>query len=207
MQFYSTNRQCREVSLREAVMTGLAPDGGLFMPERIPVIPGAFFNNIADMTIRDISYVVADIMLGDDIDSADIKRIIDETFTFDIPLQAIDRDIYVLELFHGPTLAFKDVGARFLARVISHYSDGLPNGVKVLVATSGDSGARWPQVSEVFQVWRSMCSIHTEGSPSSNAHSSHCPTRIYILSRYWEHSTIASAWSRRLFSTNPCASA
>ena len=140
MQFYSTNRQCREVSLREAVMTGLAPDGGLFMPERIPVIPGAFFNNIADMTIRDISYVVADIMLGDDIDSADIKRIIDETFTFDIPLQAIDRDIYVLELFHGPTLAFKDVGARFLARVISHYSDGLPNGVKVLVATSGDSG-------------------------------------------------------------------
>lgn len=140
MQFYSTNRQCREVSLREAVMTGLAPDGGLFMPERIPVIPGAFFNNIADMTIRDISYVVADIMLGDDIESADIKRIIDETFTFDIPLQAIDRDIYVLELFHGPTLAFKDVGARFLARIISHYSGGMPNGVKVLVATSGDSG-------------------------------------------------------------------
>ena len=88
MQFYSTNRQCREVSLREAVMTGLAPDGGLFMPERIPVIPGAFFNNIADMTIRDISYVVADIMLGDDIDSADIKRIIDETFTFDIPMSS-----------------------------------------------------------------------------------------------------------------------
>ena len=130
MQFYSTNRQCRKATLREAVMTGLAPDGGLFMPERIPVIPGAFFNNIADMSIRDISYVVADLMLGDDIDSADIKKIIDETFTFDIPLMRIDTDLYVLELFHGPTLAFKDVGARFLARIIS----------KVLVATSGDSG-------------------------------------------------------------------
>ena len=140
MQFYSTNRQCRKATLREAVMTGLAPDGGLFMPERIPVIPGAFFNNIADMSIRDISYVVADLMLGDDIDSADIKKIIDETFTFDIPLMRIDTDLYVLELFHGPTLAFKDVGARFLARIISHYSDAAKNGVKVLVATSGDSG-------------------------------------------------------------------
>lgn len=140
MQFYSTNRQCPKASLREAVMTGLAPDGGLFMPERIPVIPGAFFNNIADMSIRDIAYVVADMMLGDDIDSADIKRIVNETFTFDIPLVNLGDDIYSLELFHGPTLAFKDVGARFLARIISHYSGAGETKVRVLVATSGDSG-------------------------------------------------------------------
>ncbi|MCM1521327.1 MAG: threonine synthase [Muribaculaceae bacterium] len=140
MQFYSTNRQCREASLKDAVMDGLAPDGGLFMPERIPVIPGAFFNNIADMSIRDIAYVVADLMLGDDIDSADIKRIVNETFTFDVPLVRISEGVYSLELFHGPTLAFKDVGVRFLARVISHFSSPGKGGVKVLVATSGDSG-------------------------------------------------------------------
>ncbi|MCM1164103.1 MAG: threonine synthase [Muribaculaceae bacterium] len=121
-------------------MKGLAPDGGLFMPERIPVIPGAFFNNIADMSVRDISYVVADLMLGDDIDSADIRRIVNDTFSFDIPLVKLTDDIYSLELFHGPTLAFKDVGARFLARVISHFSTRRKEKVTVLVATSGDSG-------------------------------------------------------------------
>lgn len=121
-------------------MRGLAPDGGLFMPERIPVIPGAFFNNIADMGIRDIAFVVADRMLGNDIDSADIRRIVNETFSFDIPLVELGGGIYSLELFHGPTLAFKDVGARFLARVISNFSDSRRGVVKVLVATSGDSG-------------------------------------------------------------------
>lgn len=141
MQFYSTNRQCQKVSLKEAVMMGLAPDGGLFMPEHIPVIPKAFFNNIGEMNIREIAYVVADMMLGDDIDSEDIQRIVNDTFTFDVPLVRLEEDIYSLELFHGPTLAFKDVGARFLARIISHF--GSPSSgrkVKVLVATSGDSG-------------------------------------------------------------------
>ena len=139
MQFYSTNRRCPQVSLREAVMSGLAADGGLFLPERIPVIPAAFFNNIADMTIRDISYVVADLMLGDDIESEEIKQIVNDTFSFDVPLVKISENIFSLELFHGPTLAFKDVGARFLARVISHFSSA-GSRVKVLVATSGDSG-------------------------------------------------------------------
>ena len=140
MQFYSTTHQAPKATLHEAVMSGLAPDGGLYLPERIPVIPGAFFNNIADMSIRDISYVVADLILGEDIPSAEIKEIVRETFTFDIPLVKLAHDRFALELFHGPTLAFKDVGARFLARVIGHYSRSERRGVKVLVATSGDSG-------------------------------------------------------------------
>ncbi len=141
MKLYSTNRQSPTVGLREAVMTGLAPDGGLYMPERIPVIPAAFFNNISGMSVRDIAFVVADLMLGDEIDSAEIRQIVNDTFTFDIPLVKVEDNIYSLELFHGPTYAFKDVGARFLARIIGHYSSRQGSGkVKVLVATSGDSG-------------------------------------------------------------------
>lgn len=143
MKFYSTNRQSPPVTLREAVMNGLAADGGLYMPERIPVIPRAFFNNISGMGIRDIAFVVADMMLGDDIESTEIRQIVNDTFSFEIPLVKVDKDISALELYHGPTLAFKDVGARFLARVISHYSASGGGGkgkVKVIVATSGDSG-------------------------------------------------------------------
>lgn len=141
MNFYSTNRRCPSVGLKEAVMNGLAPDGGLYMPERIPVIPRAFFNNIYEMSVRDIAFVVADLILGSDIDSAEIRQIVNDTFTFDIPLVKVEDNIYSLELFHGPTLAFKDVGARFLARVISHYSSqSRGRKVRVLVATSGDSG-------------------------------------------------------------------
>ena len=140
MRFYSTNRQCQDASLEEAVMTGLAPDGGLYMPLRIPEIPRAFFNNINEMSIANIAYVVANTMLGDDIDAAQLNAIVTDTFSFDIPLRKIDNRIYALELFHGPTLAFKDVGARFLARIISHYSSSLTDEVNVLVATSGDSG-------------------------------------------------------------------
>lgn len=141
MNFYSTNRQSPAVGLREAVMKGLAPDGGLYMPERIPVIPSAFFNNISRMSVSDIAFVVADLMLGNDIDAAEIRQIVNGTFSFDIPLVKVDDSIWSLELFHGPTLAFKDVGARFLARIISHYSSQAGGRkVKVLVATSGDSG-------------------------------------------------------------------
>ena len=140
MKFYSTNGQSRNVSLEEVVMTGLAPDGGLFLPERFPVIPRAFFNNMGEMTVRDIAYVVANTMLGEDIDSAELREIVNDTFTFDIPLRHIHDNVYSLELYHGPTLAFKDVGARFLARIISHYSKKMTGEINVLVAPSGDSG-------------------------------------------------------------------
>lgn len=93
------------------------------------------------MSVRDIAFIVADLMLGNDIESSEIRQIVNDTFTFDIPLVNVDDNIWSLELFHGPTLAFKDVGARFLARVISHYSSRSESRkVKVLVATSGDSG-------------------------------------------------------------------
>lgn len=141
MKFYSTFHRSPSVSLREAVMQGLAPDGGLYMPERIPVIPKAFFNNIAGMDLRDIAFVVADLMLGNNLGSSAIRKIVNDTFSFDIPLVKVEDNICSLELFHGPTLAFKDVGVRFLARVISHYSSERGDKkVKVLVATSGDSG-------------------------------------------------------------------
>lgn len=141
MLFYSTNGKSRPATLEEAVMNGLAPDGGLYMPQTIPVIPRAFFNNISDMSISDISYVVANILLGGDIPAGDLKEIVTDTFSFDIPLVRLSDDIYSLELFHGPTMAFKDVGARFLARLIAYFSrNGHHDGVNVLVATSGDSG-------------------------------------------------------------------
>ena len=142
MQFYSTNHISQNAGLRDAVLTGLAPDGGLYLPERIPTIPRAFFRNIPEMSLREIAFVVADLMLGEEIDSATIKRIVYDTFTFDVPLTELSPEIYALELFHGPTLAFKDVGARFLARVIAHFTGGRPGNepMKVVVATSGDSG-------------------------------------------------------------------
>ena len=96
MLFYSTNGTARPASLEQAVMTGLAPDGGLYMPQTIPVIPRAFFNNISDMSISDISYVVADILLGDDIPSGDLREIVSDTFSFDIPLTPLSDNIYSL---------------------------------------------------------------------------------------------------------------
>lgn len=180
MQFYSTNRNCPNHSLKEAVMEGLAPDGGLFLPERIPSIPKAFFNNISEMNIREIAFVVANLLLGEDIDSSDIQHIVNDTFSFDIPLRKIDENISALELFHGPTLAFKDVGARFLARIISHYSRHSRDKVKVVVATSGDSGGavaagflNVPGV-EVYVVFPSMGLTQFQKSqfciPDSNIH-------------------------------------
>ncbi len=143
MKYYSTNRQAREATLQEAVVRGLAPDRGLYMPERIAAIPRAFFNNIGEMTLQDIAYVVANTLFGDDIDASTLKKIVNETLNFDIPLRKVENNRYVLELFHGPTLAFKDVGARFMARLLGHFNSKVNPGqeVHVLVATSGDTGS------------------------------------------------------------------
>ena len=142
MQYYSTSGNAPKTSLQEAVVKGLAPDKGLYMPERIPMIPKAFFNNIGEMSLQDIAYVVANTLFGDDIDSETLKEIVNETLNFDIPLVKVDDNKYSLELFHGPTLAFKDVGARFMARLLGYFNK--KNGTKdvnVLVATSGDTGS------------------------------------------------------------------
>ena len=130
------------MSLREAVVKGLAADRGLFMPERIPTLPSAFFKNIGNLSLQEISYAVANTLFGSDIDSSVLKNIVYDTLNFDIPLIHVNGDIYSLELFHGPTAAFKDVGARFMARLLGHFTRQDDSGmVNVLVATSGDTGS------------------------------------------------------------------
>lgn len=142
MKYYSTNGKAEKVSLAEAVVKGLAPDRGLFMPEHIGRMPKAFFNNISSMSLQEMSFAVAYMLFGDDINSDDLKRIVSDTLNFDIPLVKVDERRYSLELFHGPTLAFKDVGARFMARLLGHFNRQLDDNrmVNVLVATSGDTG-------------------------------------------------------------------
>ncbi len=142
MKYYSTNGLPATTSLAEAVVRGLAPDRGLYMPERIPTIPAAFFKHIGEMSLPDIAYVVANTLFGNDIDSAKLKTIVSETLNFDIPLVKVTDRINALELFHGPTLAFKDVGARFMARLLGHFNrEQGTKDVNVLVATSGDTGS------------------------------------------------------------------
>lgn len=142
MRFISTNRINPPVSLDEAISRYIASDGGLFMPETLPAIPRAFFNNISEMNMREIAYVVATTLLGGDIAPAALKTIVDEAFAFDAPLRHIADNTYLLELFHGPTLTFKDYGARFMARVMQHLDSSKPGYKRnVLVATTGNSGA------------------------------------------------------------------
>ncbi|MBD8387718.1 threonine synthase [Dysgonomonas sp. BGC7] len=142
MKYYSTNRQTPEVSLQEAVVKGLAPDRGLYMPEKIKALPQSFYDNIGSMSFQEIAYTVADAFFGEDIDADTLKDIVYDTLNFDTPVAHVTDNIYSLELFHGPTLAFKDVGGRFMARLLSYFikKQGQKD-VKVLVATSGDTGS------------------------------------------------------------------
>lgn len=143
MKYYSTNKNTPDVSLAEAVIKGLAEDKGLFMPERIVKLPDEFFETISTLSFQEIAYTVAGAFFGEDIDADSLQKIVEETLNFDIPLVQVEKNIYSLELFHGPTLAFKDVGARFMSRVLAYFirkqdKKGLVN---VLVATSGDTGS------------------------------------------------------------------
>ena len=118
MKYYSTNRQAPLASLSEAVVRGLATDRGLYMPERIKPLPQEFFDGIADMSFPEIAYRVADAFFGEDIPAEDLRHIVYDTLAFDAPVVHVDGNIHSLELYHGPTLAFKDVGARFMARLL-----------------------------------------------------------------------------------------
>lgn len=142
MQYYSTNKKAPSVSLQEAVVKGLAPDRGLYMPEAIQQLPASFYAKMANLSLPDIAKTVAAAFFGGDIPKERLDEIVTSTLSFDIPLKKIEEGIYVLELFHGPTFAFKDVGARFMARMLSHFvkEEGQQD-VKVLVATSGDTGS------------------------------------------------------------------
>lgn len=128
-------------SLREAVINGLAPDKGLYMPQQIKRLPDSFFENIETLSFQEIACTVADAFFGEDIPQEELRRIVCDTLSFDTPLVPVTGNICSLELFHGPTLAFKDVGARFMARLLSYFIKGQRGNVNVLVATSGDTGS------------------------------------------------------------------
>ncbi len=142
MKYYSTNGQASFATLQDAVVKGLASDMGLYMPERIKLLPQAFYDHIEDLSFQEIAYRVADAFFGEDVPSETLKQIVYDTLSFDVPVVKVKDNIYSLELFHGPTLAFKDVGARFMARLLGYFirKEG-KEPVNVLVATSGDTGS------------------------------------------------------------------
>lgn len=142
MRYYSTNKKSECVSLRDAVVNGLAEDRGLYMPEKINKLPEEFFKDIDKMSFQEISYEVAKAFFGDDVETDALKKIVYDTLSFDCPVKNICNNIWTLELFHGPTLAFKDVGARFMARLLEYFiRQESQQTVNVLVATSGDTGS------------------------------------------------------------------
>ncbi len=140
MIFYSTNNRELQLNIKDAVIKGLASDKGLFMPEYIPALPESFINNLSSMTFTEIAFEVLKPYFSPTVPEGKLQEIIDDAFNFDIPLKHIEDNISVLELFHGPTSAFKDVGARFLARVLSWFVKDMEQEVYVLAATSGDTG-------------------------------------------------------------------
>ncbi len=141
MKYYSTNGKAPLASLEKAVVKGLAEDRGLYMPEHIKPLPKEFFDNIENMSFHDIAFTVAQAFFGEDVPEDDLRRIVCDTLAFDVPAVKVTDNIYSLELFHGPTLAFKDVGARFMARMLQHFLQKGSGEVNVLVATSGDTGS------------------------------------------------------------------
>ena len=143
MKYYSTNKQAPMADLQKAVVKGLAEDRGLYMPERINKMSQVFFDDMTNMSFRDIAFNVAEAFFGEDVDGDALQEIVYETLPFDCPIVKVKENIYSLELFHGPTLAFKDVGARFMARLLQYFikKEGQGQQVNVLVATSGDTGS------------------------------------------------------------------
>ena len=145
MNYYSTNGKAPIADLQKAVVKGLAEDRGLYMPEEIKILPKVFFDNIQEMTFQQIAYNVASVFFGEDVDLDALQDIVYDTLSFDCPVVKVKDNIYALELFHGPTLAFKDVGARFMARLLRYFTQSNQsaqgNLINVLVATSGDTGS------------------------------------------------------------------
>lgn len=143
MNYYSTNHKASQASLEKAVVKGLAEDKGLYMPEHINALPREFFDHIEDLSFQEIACRVADAFFGEDMPADELHRIVCDTLSFDVPAVRVTDRIYSLELFHGPTLAFKDVGARFMARMLGYFNhqQGTDRMVNVLVATSGDTGS------------------------------------------------------------------
>jgi len=140
MKYYSLNHKAPNTSFKDAVIKGLAPDRGLYFPESITPLPKSFFENIDNLSNTEIAFEAIKQFVSPDISEAILKTIIEETLSFDFPIVKLNDNISTLELFHGPTMAFKDVGARFMARCLGYFNKDNTNEVTVLVATSGDTG-------------------------------------------------------------------
>lgn len=140
MRYYSLNNTSHQVSFRDAVISGLAPDKGLYFPLEIPQLDSSFFDEIESLDNQTIAYRVIQPFIGDEIPKEELLSIIDETLCFDFPVVPVVDSNYALELYHGPTLAFKDVGARFMSRCLRYFKADHSEKIKVLVATSGDTG-------------------------------------------------------------------
>lgn len=140
MNYYSLNKQAPNTSFKNAVIKGLAPDKGLYFPEKITALPNAFFNSIDTLSYSEIAFEAIKQFVSPDIPNHILKTIIEETLLFDFPIVKLNNHMSTLELFHGPTMAFKDVGARFMARCLGYFNKNNNNKVTVLVATSGDTG-------------------------------------------------------------------
>lgn len=140
MKYYSTNGHSHLVSLEDAVLKGFADDQGLYMPEIIPQLPQAFVSNLKVMSLPEMSYAVANYALRGDVEAEVLHNIVFDTLNFDIPLVEVAPQRFSLELFHGPTMGFKDVGARFMGRLLSHYTGKHNHDIHVLIATSGNAG-------------------------------------------------------------------
>ena len=140
MNFYSLNKQAPNVSFKDAVIKGIAPDKGLYFPESITPLPASFFENINSLSNTEIAFEAIKQFVSSEIPEDRLKGILDTVLDFDFPVVELNEDTATLELFHGPTMAFKDVGARFMANCLGYFSEGEDNEVTVLVATSGDTG-------------------------------------------------------------------
>lgn len=127
--------------MKDALFRGLPPDNGLYLPTTIPTLPESFFKEIQSLSIGEIAFAVSRALIGDDVDERSLKRIVEDAIDFDAPVVRINDSMYALELFHGPTLAFKDFGARFMSRLMAHFVEKTEKEIHILVATSGDTGS------------------------------------------------------------------
>lgn len=141
MQYYSTNNHSLKSDLKNAVISGLAADKGLFMPEAIPVLPSEFWDTLPHMSLGEIGFETLKHFFCPEIPEAEFRELTTDAFNFPVPVVPVSQRIAALELFHGPTLAFKDIGARFLARVMARFTSDYGQDIHVLVATSGDTGS------------------------------------------------------------------
>lgn len=140
MKYHSTNNAAHQVDLKEAILRSLPPDNGLYMPNQLPTLPAEFWKTYRSLTFQEIGFAVANAFFGEDVPADDLREIVNGTLAFDAPVVELAPNDRILELFHGPTLAFKDFGARFMARLMAHLTKDDDRMLTVLVATSGDTG-------------------------------------------------------------------